>query len=246
MAAGRGIERQEERYCMAEREFRLPGSPYEELVNIIVAYGTRDEAARPGDVSKLDSVHQSSVSRNNGFLAQIGVLQGESKKLITRRGRALALALARKDGEEIRRNWRAIVATNEFLQNVISAVKLREGMLYPTVQAYVAHAAGQPRNKPVMTGAGAIVEILKTAGLLREEAGELVATFDGELDPVDAIAMDELSSETREEEEPFVSATVESGEGPAVKIHLHVQCTADELEDLAPRLKTLLRELSNP
>jgi hypothetical protein len=228
---------------MAESEFRLPGSPYEELVNIIVAYGTRDEAARPGDVSKLDSVHQSSVSRNNGFLTEIGVLQGETKKLITRRGRSLALALARKDKEEIRRNWRGIVATNEFLQNVVAAVKLREGMLYPTVQAYVAHAAGQPRNKPVMTGAGAIVEILKIAGLLREEAGELVATFDGELDVVEDIAMEELSSEG--EAEPLLSATVETSEGPAVKIHVHVQCTADDLEDLAPRLRALLRELSN-
>ena len=228
---------------MAESEFRLPGSPYEELVNIIVAYGTRDEAARPGDVSKLDSVHQSSVSRNNGFLTEIGVLQGETKKLITRRGRSLALALARKDKEEIRRNWREIVATNEFLQNVVAAVKLREGMLYPTVQAYVAHAAGQPRNKPVMTGAGAIVEILKIAGLLREEAGELVATFDGELDVVEDIAMEELSTE--EETEPLLSATVETSEDPAVKIHLHVQCTADDLEDLAPRLRALLRELSN-
>jgi hypothetical protein len=228
---------------MAEREFRLPGSPYEELVNIIVAYGTRDEAARPGDVSKLDSVHQSSVSRNNGFLTEIGVLQGETKKLITRRGRSLALALARKDKEEIRRNWREIVATNEFLQNVVAAVKLREGMLYPTVQAYVAHAAGQPRNKPVMTGAGAIVEILKIAGLLREEAGELVATFDGELDVVEDIAMEELSTE--EETEPLLSATVETSEDPAVKIHLHVQCTADDLEDLAPRLRALLRGLSN-
>src|SRR3712207_6961760 len=75
---------------MAEREFRLPGSPYEELVNIIVAYGTRDEEARAGDVGKLDSVHQSSFSRNNAFLTEIGVLQGESKKLITRRGRSLA------------------------------------------------------------------------------------------------------------------------------------------------------------
>jgi hypothetical protein len=232
---------------MAEREFRLPGSPYEELVNIIVAYGTRDEAAGPGDVSKLDSVHQSSVSRNNGFLAEIGVLQGETKKLITRRGRALALALARKDTAEIRQNWRAIVATNEFLQNVVAAVKLREGMLYPTVQAYIAHAAGQPRNKPVMTGAGAIVEILKTAGLLREEAGELVATFDGELEPADVnYAVEEFLPETEEEDaEPVVSATVDAGEGPAVKIHLHVQCTADELEDLAPRLRALLRELSS-
>ena len=232
---------------MAEREFRLPGSSYEELVNIIVAYGTRDEAAKPGDVSKLDSVHQSSVSRNNGFLTEIGVLQGETKKLITRRGRALALALARKEREEIRQSWRAIVATNEFLQNVVAAVKLREGMLYPTVQAYIAHAAGQPRNKPVMTGAGAIVEILKTAGLLREEAEELVATFDGELDPVeDGFATDELSDEAVDETEPVVSATMEAGEGAAVKIHLHVQCTADDLEDLAPRLRALLRGLSNP
>ena len=229
---------------MAEREFRLPGSSYEELVNIIVAYGTRDEAARPGDVGKLDSVHQSSVSRNNGFLTEIGVLQGESKKLITRRGRSLALALARRDREEIRKTWRAIVATNEFLQNVVSAVKLREGMLYPTVQAYVAHAAGQPRNKPVMTGASAIVEILKTAGLLREEAGELVATFDEDFKPEDPFAPDEFAAETSEPLAHAVSATVE--EGATVKIHLHVQCTADEIEDLAPRLKALLRELSDP
>jgi hypothetical protein len=231
---------------MAEREFRLPGSPYEELVNIIVAYGTRDEATRTGDVGKLDAVHQSSVSRNNGFLTEIGILQGESKKLITRRGRELALALARKDPAEIRKNWRAIVATNEFLQNVVAAVKLREGMLYPTVQAYVAHAAGQPRNKPVMTGAGAIVEILKAAGLLREEAGELVAPFDGEIEPDDLALENGSLEEAEEAAEPTISATVDVDEVPTVKIHLHVQCTADEIEDLAPRLKALLRELSAP
>ncbi len=230
---------------MAEREFRLPGSSYEELVNIIVAYGTRDEAARPGDVGKLDAVHQSSVSRNNGFLTEIGVLQGESKKLITRRGRALALALARRDEAEIRMNWRAIVATNEFLQNVVAAVKLREGMLYPTVQAYVAHAAGQPRNKPVMTGAGAIVEILKASGLLREEAGELVATFVEDIEPQEDFVMEDGSPpEADEVSEPTVSVALDAGEEPPVKIHLHVQCTADEIEDLGPRLKALLRELS--
>jgi hypothetical protein len=99
----------------------------------------------------------------------------------------------------------------------------------------------------VMTGAAAIVEILKTAGMLREEAGELIATFDGELEPEDVIAVDKSSAETPEEdEELLVSATVEVDAGPTVKIHLHVQCTADEIEDVAPKLKTLLRELSNP
>jgi len=233
---------------MAEREFRLPGSPYEELVNIIVAYGTRDEAARATDVGKLDSVHQSSVSRNNAFLAEIGVLQGESKKLITRRGRSLAVALARKDEVEVKGNWRAVVAASEFLQNVVSAVKLREGMLYPTVQAYIAHAAGQPRNKPVMNGAGAIIEILKAAGMLKEEAGELVATFDER--PEDVAPEDGSPAQTFETKESLVSATVgevpasPAGTSPTVSIHVQVRCTADEIEDLAPRLKALLRELS--
>jgi hypothetical protein len=219
---------------VAEREFRLPGSSYEELVNIILAYGTRDESAR--DVGKLDSVHQSSVSRNNAFLAEVGVLQGESKKEITRRGRALAAALARKDRAEIRDNWRAIVSASEFLQNVVSAVKLREGMLYPTVQAYIAHAAGQPRNKPVMNGAGAIVEILKAAGMLKEEAGELVATFDEQQgDPEDGPQGEAVVT---------VGGALPAGTRPAVSIHVQVRCTADEIEDLVPRLKALIRELS--
>ncbi len=231
---------------MAERQFRLPGSPYEELANIIVAYGTRDEASRPGDVGKLDSVHQSSVSRTNGFLTEIGILQGETKKIITRRGRALALALGRKDQDGIRANWREVVGSTEFLQNVVSAVKLREGMLYPTVQAYIAHAAGQPRNNPVMTGAGAIVEILKTAGLLREEAGELVATFEEWPETNEPAPPEE--PEEPEESSAEVSATVEAlpsaGPAPAVSIHVQVRCTADEIEDLGPKLKSLIAQLS--
>jgi hypothetical protein len=204
-------------------------------------------------VGKLDSVHQSSVSRNNAFLTEIGVLQGESKKLITRRGRSLALALARKDEADVRSNWRAIVSASEFLQNVISAVKLREGMLYPTVQAYIAHAAGQPRNKPVMNGAGAIIEILKASGMLKEEAGELVATFDERQE--DVAPEDGSPARTSEWKESVVTATVGEASGdapgvspggtpPTVNIHVQVRCTADEIEDLAPRLKALLRELS--
>jgi hypothetical protein len=226
---------------MAEREFRLPGSPYEDLVNIIVAYGTRDEATSGGDVGKLDSVHQSSVSRNNAFLTEIGVLQGESKKLITRRGRSLAVALARKDRVEVRSNWRAIVAASEFLQNVVSAVKLREGMLYPTVQAYIAHAAGQPRNKPVMNGAGAIIEILKASGMLREEAGELVATFDERQEDV---ALEDAPTQVSDTIDAVVTVGEAAGTSHMVSIHVQVRCTPDEIDDLAPRLKGLLRELS--
>ena len=163
---------------MSEEGFRLPGSSYEDLANIIVAYGTRDEASNPGDVSKLDIVHQSSVSRNNAFLTSIGILAGDREKFVTEQGRSLALALARKDRTAIQRKWRDLVSRDEFMQNVLSAVKLREGIFPSTLQAYIAHYAGQPRNKPVMTGALAVIGILKAANLLREEAGMLVANYD--------------------------------------------------------------------
>ena len=221
---------------MAENEFRLPGSTYEGLVNIIVAYGTRNEAAGPGDVSKLDAVHQSSVSRTNAFLTSIGILRRE--KVVTPQGRALALALEHRDRESIKRNWRGIISTNEFLQNVVAAVKLREGMLYETIQAYIAHAAGQPRNNPVMTGAGAIIDILKVADLLTERNGEIVATVDEEFEEKTSSTGPGMPDPTE------ISISANGSESPSVNIHVHVQCTPDEIEDLAPRLKALLKELS--
>lgn len=217
---------------MSEERYRLPGSPYEELANIIVAYGTRDEASNPGDVGKLDAVHQSSVSRNNAFLAAIGVLGGDRQKLVTPRGRELARALSLHNGEEISRQWRRLVSTNEFLQNVLSAVKLREGMLPSTLQAYIAHSAGQPRNKPVMTGAGAIIGILEAAGLLKEEDGVLFATYEG---PVE---------EPAPETEPAgLSISAVPGRQANVTVHVNVQCTPEELDSLAPKIKRLLDEL---
>ena len=226
---------------MAEGEFRLPGSSYEELSNIIVAYGTRDEASNPGDVGKLNAVHQSSFSRNNAFLAGIGILQGEREKLVTRRGRALAISLSRKDQKGIQRGWRQIISTNEFLQNVLSAVKLREGMMRPTLQAYIAHVARQPRNNPVMTGANAIIDMLKAAGLLEEDAGELNATFDVDSDLYAPVG-DLPEADTTE---AVASTTITTGTTPVLNIHLHVRCDPDEIEDLAPKLRVLLREVSN-
>jgi hypothetical protein len=216
-------------------------------------------------VSKLNAVHQSSVSRTNAFLVEIGILRGQTKKLVTRQGRMLGLALAHGNREEIKRNWRRIVSENEFLQNVVAAVKLREGMLYGTVQAYIAHSAGQPRNKPVMTGAGTMIEILKVAGLLKEEAGEIVPTFGEDFDedfdpddlPVDDEALEKAEAATEDEVSTVVTESVAADvngslapdPGPApnstVHVHLHVRCDANDLEAVAPRVKALLRDLSN-
>jgi hypothetical protein len=41
-----------------------------------------------------------------------------------------------------------------------------------------------------------------------------------------------------------VGESVPTGMRPTVSIHVQVRCTADEIDDLAPRLKALVRELS--
>ena len=244
---------------MTEEGFRLPGSGYEELVNIIVAYGTRDGASNPGDVGKLDPAHQASATRNNAFLTGIGVLRGGDKKLVTDRGRALARSLWRGTPEEARRRWREIVSTDEFLQNIVSAVKLRNGMTRHALLAYIANAARVPRNKPTMSGAAAVVEILKASGLLRENEGRLVASFGEPPVPDDDLPEDPRTDPEGEvglsfpptDEDPVdisesVSVEAPRGVEARVVIQVQVRCAADEVEELGPRLRKLLDDLSGP
>lgn len=244
---------------MAEEGFRLPGSGYEELLNIIVAYGTRDGASNASDIGKLDPAHQASATRNNAFLAAIGVLRGGDKKLVTDRGRSLARSLWRGTPEEARREWREIVSTDEFLQNIVSAVKLRNGMTRHALLAYIANAARVPRNKPTMSGAASVVEILKASGILREDEDRLVASFGEPPVPDDYLAEDpdvELGIPVSPAEVPppdvprevSESVGVDAARSPDARVVIQVQvrCTADEVEELGPKLRKLLDDLSGP
>lgn len=228
---------------LAEEEFRLPGSSYEELANIVVAYGTRDEATMGGDVGKLDLAHHTSASRNNAFLAAIGILKGEERKLVTWKGRTLARALERGSPGETRKRWREVVSTNEFLQNLVSAVKLRGGMTRPDLIAYIANVARVPRNRPTMNGAAAVVDILKAAGLLNEAANTLTA---GPEEPESSAPAEERPATEIEVSASNPEAGPGTGSGTQIVVQVQVRCTPDELEDLAPKLKALLKELSNP
>jgi len=236
---------------MPEEGFRLPGSSYEELAKIIRAYGTLTAEATPGEVSKLAAIHPTIVSRNNAFLVAIDVLSGGKKKLITNKGRNLARALDHEMPDEIRANWREIVSANEFLQKLVSAVRIRKGMEPSTLQVHVAYSAGQAKKPIVMTGAGAVVDILKAAGLVKEDEGKLVAVSE------EVPGFQELPAATGETNRsqaispvypatmPIVTSGVTTG-GVRVTIQIQIQCSADEVENLAPKLRALLKEISGP
>jgi len=228
---------------MAERGFPLPGSSYREVTRMIQGYGTVGDNAVPGDVARVISSHETAISRNSKFLLAIGVIQGGKKKSITALGAQLAHALQHDMNDEIVTKWREVVEATDFLQKVLAAVRIRKGMDESSLQSHVAYSAGQPKTPGVMTGAGTIVEILKAAELLREEGGNLVAVA------AEATARDDEQPPSanpiqKKFKQVFRVPQVTTALGEVgLTIDVRIQCTADDLDVLGPKLKNLIKQL---
>ncbi len=166
---------------------------------------------------------------------------------MTSTGMDLARALEHDQQDEVSRHWRGIVDATEFLQKIIAAVRIRKGMDESSLEAHVAYSAGQPKTPRILAGAGAIVEILKSAGLLKEEGGNLLA-----ITP-------EVLRSTYSSEEPLVSARVSPPSTSAVpplhvegrppgsvqlNIEVRIQCTPKDLDDLGQKLRKVLEDFN--
>ena len=112
---------------MAEETFRLPKSSYDELVKIIQAYGSTGQAANLDEVSHTAAMDTTIISRNNAFLISVGIIEGGRAKGITEKGRTLAQALRYNVVEDVATRWREVVNSNEFLQKMVAAVRIRGG-----------------------------------------------------------------------------------------------------------------------
>jgi hypothetical protein len=233
---------------LTEERFPLPGSSYKELSRIIQAYGQLKKPGSLSEVAKFASVAQTIVSRNNKFLVAIGVIAGGQKKTPTDDGRALARALQLDITDEVVKGWRRVLTDNEFVDKVLSAVRIRKGMERSSLQAHVAFTAGVPRKPIVMTGAATVVDILLAAQLLVDSEGKLIAG-DGQsvAEPFEPqqteAAPPTQSSGTPPQAFPPVTASIR---GVPVQIQIQLQCTPDQLDDLGPKLRRLLDELHSP
>ena len=236
---------------MADTGFPLPVSSYKELVKIIQGYGRVGTEATLADVARLAVMNETTVSGNNGFLLAIGVIQGGKKKAITTLGADLARALEHEDylPEEAVIKWRAVVEANDFLQKVISAVRIRKSMDESSLESHVAYSAGQPKTPNVATGARTVIDILEAAGLLKEEGGNLVPLAP-EARPIPETLEKTLSiSDTM----PPVMESVQVQVAPVTRlggVHLNidvtVQCTPADLDNLGHKLRKVLRDFNEP
>lgn len=233
---------------MAE-EFPLPSSSYKELIKIIRAYGRFGTDASLSDIAKLAVMHETIVSGNNKFLIALGIIKPGQRKAITPLGAELANALEHEMPEEIAAKWRAVVNATDFLERVIAAVRIRKGMDETSLESHVAYSAGQPKTPAVATGARTVVDILTTAGLLKDEGGTLTAVAP-EPRPISETVEKSLTiSDTLPDTPPMVQGSFirASRIGPVqLNIDVRIQCTPADLDELGHKLRKVLRDFNEP
>ena len=223
---------------------KLPGSSYEELTKIIAAYSNVAGEAGPADVGKLVGVDQTTISRNNGFLSAVGLLEEVKggKKRATDLGRDLGRALEHNLSDRVQESWRTVVTRNEFMRQLISAVRIRHGMDTASFLSHVGYSAGQPRGGRTALGGRTILAILVAAGVVQSADGKIVAvtTLDAKEPQARSTSRPSPSSS-----EPVVLTRVPRSAEAAIQVvvQVNITITPNELHGLGSRLRRELDEL---
>lgn len=239
---------------MSSEKFKLPSSSYEELTKIIKAYGHFSAPAELSEVSKLTGMDTTVISRNVGFLLELAILEPGQKKAVTSAGKNLAQALEHEMPNEIRNNWRDIVSETEFLNKLITSIKIRNGMDEGTLQSHIAFSAGQPKKPAVMTGARTVMDILRASELIREQDGKIILTkIEDEIESVKAKSTEPDSPQpTRplgfvaSQQVSRVMAEQSFPGNPQIKININVtvDCSTADLDTLGEKLNRIIKDVN--
>ena len=221
--------------------FKLPGSSLDGVFNVVQGYSTLDKPASLTDVAKATGMHETSISSNVGFLLSLRVLEGGRSKSPTQIGLKLGRALMHNVPDEVERILGDIVAENEFLKNVLAAVRIRKGMDEASLRAHIAYSAGQSKNGSTTAGTGAVVDLLRRSGHLKSDGGKLIVGAPAPRSSVsEATALDKTEPATLQ----AVSPTIDPTSPFSISIKIEVRCEPQDLDDLGTKLRKILDDFS--
>lgn len=222
--------------------FKLPSSSFEEIVKLIKAYSGEKEgvALSLDDVSQATGVPRTVVSGNNGFLVQIGIITDGNKKAATESGRTLGRAYISKIDYEVERIWKEIVSENEFLNRMVSAVRIRNGMDRTSFINHLVYSSGQKDTKQNRTGASAIVEILKSVSILIDEDGKLSVNDSSMQEEKELIDNSKQENRENKNEKSVTTPQVITTSMGNIQINVNISCSVNELDELGDKLEKLL------
>ena len=224
---------------MAET-FKLPCSSYEELIKLFQAYANTKEgtALSLDEITQATGVPRTIVSKNNGFMVQVGLITEGNKKAATETGRALGR-------DEVDRIWKEIIAEVDFLNRMLSAVRIRNGMDRSSFINHIIYSSGLKDAKESRAGAGALIEIFKSVGVLSEVDGKL-SVLDEPSSARVSVASNTISAEQTHSEpvaqQALPVATISAKN--SIVINININCTPADIDGLGEKISQLLYELS--
>ena len=232
---------------MAE-SLSLPSSSYEELCKITKGYSHAAEGSNLDELAKLMGMSKATISSNNKFLTEMGLINGGNKKSVTDLGHRLGRALDHNQTSDVRKYWKETVQSNENLSGLITTVRIKGGMKEEELSSHILYVSGQNNTKHTRTGSRTIVDILLVANLLVEDNSLLsVAT------PTDNIKVDNVSgtkttnepvdetTETPKPKSPAANPLIHS-QLPSIAINIQLHLPETENADIYEKLFKALRE----
>lgn len=231
---------------MSDEKFKLPGSSYDEVIKIIKSYGFLEGHISLEEATRVSGIHQTNISRNNGFLTGIGIIEADDKgRKTTPDGKKLALALTHNQEEEVKEIWRGLIQNNDFLSKMLAAIRIRKGMDFGTLQSHIAYSSGQQKTKSVMIGAKTIIDILQHAGLILERDGQYLTG--GILPTIGengaSLKEPEVSINNKNDLGANNKSIVRTNQIVSVNIQIQINLSSSEINEFGPKLKKLLNEV---
>jgi hypothetical protein len=237
---------------MSDDLFRLGRSSFEEVKNIIRGYAHFDQDVKLDDLARLLAINKAVISGNNSFLTDIGIIEGGRTKTITPLGRNLGRALEHNQEDDIKRYLREVIQGSEFLSDLVSTVRIRNGMTVDDLASHILYASGQTNSKSNRTGARTVVDMLVESDVLLEKEGHLqVATMVTEQEekpskvvpPLEKVEKETVISPKPVSSKPKMSVT------PSPTIAINIQLHLPETENPAVYVelfKALRKHLLEP
>lgn len=169
----------------------------------------------------------------------------QNKKAATETGRALGRAYTSKITDEVERIWKEIIAEVDFLNRMLSAVRIRNGMDRSSFINHIIYSSGLKDAKESRAGAGALIEIFKSVGVLSEVDGKL-SVLDEPSSARVSVASNTISTEQTHSEpvaqQALPVATISAKN--SIVINININCTPADIDGLGEKISQLLYELS--
>ncbi len=210
--------------------FSLPTVTYKELSKAIIAYANQRHPLSLDEFSQIAGVPKDSLTRNNPFLVDSGLITPTQKKSATALGKDLGRALDHDVRNAIKEAWSKVVSQNDYFQRFVDFVRNRGPVDSNALAAQVCLITGSPKNSRNLRGAATVIQILVESGQIESADGKYRYVKPPEQTKREEKDAEGASAKSEPPEAPMArihSPKIDQSALPSVNINLQIHIAAD-------------------